>query len=168
MKRVLFTLTGTVIGLVALLDFKSHTKPVGVALGAPAPTQPAVNPATRHRTASPKPTPHSTPAGSGNTSPRASTPSPSAHFIGSAVQTQYGVVQVAVTVHGGRITKVTFPQLSAFDQTSQMINSQAAPLLVQETISAQSAHIDSISGATYTSAGYVQSLQSALDRAGLR
>ena len=128
----------TVVGLVALLDFKSHNTPVGVAVGAPvSPTQPTTTPATRHR-AAPKETAPST---------HTSAPSPSGRFVGSAVQTQYGVVQVAVTVQGGRITKVTFPQLTAFDPRSQEINSQAAPLLVQETMSAQSAHIDSISGA---------------------
>jgi uncharacterized protein with FMN-binding domain len=63
---------------------------------------------------------------------------------------------------------VGFVQLTAFDGRSQQINSQAAPYLLQETLSAQSAHIDAISGATYTSAGYVQSLQSALDQAGIR
>jgi uncharacterized protein with FMN-binding domain len=84
------------------------------------------------------------------------------------VQTQYGVVQVAVTTSAGQITKVSLVQLTAFDPHSAQINAQAAPILVQETMSAQSAHIDSVSGATYTSAGYLQSLQSALDRAGLK
>jgi uncharacterized protein with FMN-binding domain len=165
-KRVLFSITATVVGLVALLDFKSHTRPVGVAVGAPvAPTQPTTSPTPRHRAThktAPQPTTRSK---SGRTSTHSSA---SGRFVGSAVQTQYGVVQVAVLVNGGRITKVSLPQLTAYDQTSQMINSQAAPLLVQETMSAQSAHIDSISGASYTSAGYIQSLQSALDRAGLK
>lgn len=169
MKRVLFSITGTVVGLVALLDFKSHTRPIGVAVGAPvAPTQPTGTPAPRHRTTHKSTSQHTSRPQSGKTATHSSAPSASGRFVGSAAQTPYGVVQVAVTINGGRITKVTLPQLTAYDGTSQMINSQAAPLLVQETMSAQSAHIDSISGASYTSAGYIQSLQSALDRAGLK
>ncbi len=63
---------------------------------------------------------------------------------------------------------MSFLQLTAFDGRSQQINSAAAPILLQETLSAQSAQIDTVSGASYTSAGYVQSLQSALDQAGIK
>ncbi len=163
MKRVLLSILGTVVGLVALLDFKSHQRPIALAVGV---TPPSPQPKTATRT----PQPSTKGKGRTPTSRTKSASTASAHgrFVGSAVDTQYGVVQVAVTVSGGRITNVAFPQLSAFDPHSAEINSQAAPLLVQETMSAQSAHIDSISGATYTSAGYVQSLQSALDRAGLK
>ena len=84
------------------------------------------------------------------------------------MDTQYGVVQVAVTITGRHIDSVKFLQLTAFDQHSQDINSQAAPILLQETMSAQSGKVDTISGATYTSEGYLQSLQSALDQAGIR
>ena len=66
---------------------------------------------------------------------------------------------------GSHIDNVSFLQLTANDGTSQYINSQAAPILVQETIAKQSAQIDTVSGASYTSDGYVRSLQSALDRA---
>jgi uncharacterized protein with FMN-binding domain len=162
LKRVLLSITGTVVGLVALLDFKSHQHPLGLAVGAPPVsgngTTTSKAPRTSTKPSAKKNSPSSTaaPAGKGG------------RFVGSAVQTPYGVVQVAVTTSGGKITKVSFVQLTAFDQTSQVINSQAAPILVQETMSAQSAHIDSVSGASYTSAGYAQSLQSALDRAGLR
>ncbi len=162
MKRALLSIGGTVVGLVALLDFKSHQRPVGVAVGLP-PTspQPTSTPSTRHRVSSGRP---------GRPTHRSTSPSHgvSGRFVGSAVQTQYGVVQVAVTVADGKITKVTFPQLTAYDQQSAYINGQAAPILVQETMSAQSARIDTVSGASYTSAGYLQSLQSALDRAGLK
>lgn len=164
MKRALLSIAGTVVGLVALLDFKSHQTPVGsTALAAPPESpQPSGTPTTGHRTAA-STAPAATKKGSGSSAAAV----PSGRFVGSAVQTQYGVVQVAVTTAAGRITKVSFVQLTAFDPRSQEINSQAAPILVQETMSAQSARIDSVSGATYTSAGYLQSLQSALDRAGL-
>ena len=71
-------------------------------------------------------------------------------------------------VAGTRITNVALKQLTAFDPHSQDINSMAAPVLLQETLKAQSAHIDTVSGATYTSDGYEQSLQGALDAAGIR
>jgi uncharacterized protein with FMN-binding domain len=89
-------------------------------------------------------------------------------LAGDAIDTRYGIVQVQVTVRGTQIQNVKFLQLTAFDDRSQQINSDAAPILLQETLSAQSAQIDSVSGATYTSDGYVQSLQSALDQAGIR
>jgi uncharacterized protein with FMN-binding domain len=77
-------------------------------------------------------------------------------------------VQVKLTVSGTKITNVSFTQLTAYDGRSQEINSQAAPILLQETLTAQSAQIDTVSGASYTTDGYVQSLQSALDQAGIK
>jgi uncharacterized protein with FMN-binding domain len=74
------------------------------------------------------------------------------------------VVQVQVTAKGKTITDVQFVQLTAYDGRSQEINSQAGPMLVQQTLAAQSANINGVSGATFTSASYVQSLQSALDQ----
>ncbi|NWJ73274.1 FMN-binding protein [Pseudonocardia sp. ICBG1122] len=86
---------------------------------------------------------------------------------GDAAQTRYGPVQVQVSVSGGRITAVDVLQYPDSSGKDQRINSQAIPQLVDETLSAQSSRIDMVSGATYTSDGYVTSLQSALDRAGL-
>jgi uncharacterized protein with FMN-binding domain len=83
------------------------------------------------------------------------------------VQTDYGLVQVKITVAGSRITAVRLAKLTSPDPISAQINAQAAPILIRQTMQAQSAHIDGVSGASYTSAGYVQSLQAALDRAGL-
>jgi uncharacterized protein with FMN-binding domain len=77
-------------------------------------------------------------------------------------------VQVQVVVAGTKIQNVSFLQLTADDPRSQEINDQAGPILLQETLSAQSSTIDTVSGATYTSEGYLQSLQSALDQAGIR
>jgi uncharacterized protein with FMN-binding domain len=70
-------------------------------------------------------------------------------------------------VKDGKITDVTVPEYPTSNREDQQINSSALPVLVQETISAQSAKIDMVSGATVTSQGYLQSLQSALDEAGL-
>ncbi|MCM3850140.1 FMN-binding protein [Pseudonocardia sp. DR1-2] len=86
---------------------------------------------------------------------------------GDTAQTRYGPVQVQVSVSGGRITAVDVLQYPDSSGTDRRINSQAIPQLVDETLGAQSSRIDMVSGATYTSDGYVTSLQSALDRAGL-
>jgi uncharacterized protein with FMN-binding domain len=86
---------------------------------------------------------------------------------GSSYGTRYGPVQVQITVSAGRITKATaidYPQGSGRDQE---INRVAIPQLDAEVVQAQSAHLDAVSGATYTSEGYVGSLQAALDAAHL-
>ena len=86
---------------------------------------------------------------------------------GTAADTRYGPVQVKVTLANGKITAVDVVQVPDSSGRDQEINSQAVPELVQETMQAQSAQIDMVSGATYTSDGYVTSLQSALDQAGV-
>ena len=84
---------------------------------------------------------------------------------GDTVQTDYGPVQVQVTTSNGKITNVQALQLPSDNPRSQEISSAAAPLLRSEALKAQNASIDTVSGATYTSAGYQSSLQSALDKA---
>jgi uncharacterized protein with FMN-binding domain len=84
---------------------------------------------------------------------------------GDAVQTQYGAVQVRITVAGGKITKAETVQAPKGGQSDQ-ITANAVPKLNQAAIAAGTADIDAVSGATYTSAGYKESLQSALDQAG--
>lgn len=86
---------------------------------------------------------------------------------GSAIQTRWGPVQVQLTVSGGKITDVAMLQYPNANGTDQQISSYALPILMQDTVDAQSANIDMVSGATYTSTGYLQSLQSALDQAGI-
>jgi uncharacterized protein with FMN-binding domain len=86
-------------------------------------------------------------------------------FPGQAVDTRYGPVQVGVTVSGGRISGVDFLAMPNDRPRSQFITQQAEPLLRQEVLQAQSANIDLLSGATYTSEGFAQSLQSALSQA---
>ncbi|MFF9300687.1 FMN-binding protein [Streptomyces althioticus] len=83
---------------------------------------------------------------------------------GDAAQTQYGAVQVRLTVSGGKITKAEAVQAPKGGQSDQ-VTSNAVPRLNQAAVQAQSADIDAVSGATYTSAGYQESLQSALDKA---
>jgi len=86
---------------------------------------------------------------------------------GTAADTRWGPVQVKVTLAAGKITAVDVVEQPNSNDRDQEINADAVPQLVQETLQAQNAQIDMVSGATYTSDGYVTSLQSALDKAGL-
>ncbi len=86
---------------------------------------------------------------------------------GSVASTRWGDVQVTITVTDGKITAVDVPEYPTANGKDRQINAYALPILKQETLSAQSADIDMVSGATVTSEGYVESLQSALDQAGL-
>jgi uncharacterized protein with FMN-binding domain len=88
--------------------------------------------------------------------------------VGSLATTQYGQLQVKLTVRNGRITSVGFTTFVANDGHSAGIDQSAAPILIHETIAAQSAHIQGVSGATYTSGAYQQSLQAAIDKSGLQ
>ncbi len=85
---------------------------------------------------------------------------------GDPVTTRFGIVQVRiVVVAGGRIGSAEAIQFPQRDRHDQMINARAVPILNAEAVTAQAAAIDAVSGATLTSQGYVQSLQSAIDRA---
>jgi uncharacterized protein with FMN-binding domain len=112
---------------------------------------------------SPAPSTGSGPGGSGSSG---SGSKASGTYTGSVVSTRYGDVQVQVTLQGGKIVDVSALQLPNNDFRSFRISQAAAPLLKNEALQAQSANIDVLSGATYTSTGYAQSLQSALDQAG--
>jgi uncharacterized protein with FMN-binding domain len=87
---------------------------------------------------------------------------------GNAVATPYGDAQVRVTVKDGKIVTIEALQLQGNDPRSVAISSYAAPILKQEALTKQSAAVDAVSGATYTSASYAQSLQSALDKLGYK
>jgi uncharacterized protein with FMN-binding domain len=137
--RAPFVIAATAAGVAGVLSFK--TRPAQTASPLPAPV--AAKPATP-----------STAAASNRTA------------TGAAQPNQYGVVQVRVSVSGGRITQVTALQAPQGDPRSQEITAMAVPQLGQEAVAAQSAQIDAVSGATYTSDGYRASLQSALDRIG--
>jgi uncharacterized protein with FMN-binding domain len=88
----------------------------------------------------------------------------SGQLTGQAVQIPFGTVQVQVTMQNGQITDVQALQLPSDQQRSYQIGQYAAPQLRSEVLQAQSAQVNTISGATYTSQGYLQSLQSALDQ----
>jgi uncharacterized protein with FMN-binding domain len=106
-------------------------------------------------------------SGSGSSGSGSSGSSGSADTVvnGTVSQTRWGPVQVQVRISGGKITEVTVLQQPDGNFRDQEINSYALPLLKQQVLSAQSASIDGVSGATVTSDGYRQSLQAALDAA---
>jgi uncharacterized protein with FMN-binding domain len=86
---------------------------------------------------------------------------------GDEASTRWGPVQVQLSVSGGTITDVSVVEYPNGNGRDQEINARALPILVQETLDAQGDDIDMVSGATVTSEGYLESLQSALDQAGL-
>ena len=86
---------------------------------------------------------------------------------GSSVDTRYGTVQVQLTISGGKITAARALQAPDSSGRDWRINAYAVPILNQQAVAAQSAHIDGVTGATVTSEGYVASLQSAIDQAHL-
>jgi uncharacterized protein with FMN-binding domain len=110
-------------------------------------------------------------SGSGTTSGSAaagrSSSASAATVTGTSASTRWGPVQVRLAVDGGTITDVTVVEYPSGNGRDRQINARAIPILVQETLDAQSADIDMVSGATVTSEGYVESLQAALDKAGL-
>jgi uncharacterized protein with FMN-binding domain len=84
------------------------------------------------------------------------------------VQYRYGELELKVTATGGKITSVQPVIDTAYDARSFQVNSYAEPQLLSQTLQAQSANINGVSGATYTSQAYVQSLQAALDKLGIK
>ncbi|MEV0476463.1 FMN-binding protein [Streptomyces prunicolor] len=142
LRRIVLASAVTASGLVLLLALKPHTTPAIAVAPAPA--------SSNSGTGS---------GGSSTTGTKTVT--------GDTAQTQWGPVQVKITVKSGKLTDVTVLQSPSDNPRDQEINSYALPELKSEALAAQSASIDTVSGATYTSDGYRQSLQSALDSAGL-
>ena len=89
----------------------------------------------------------------------------SGRFDGDAIVTRFGVVQVRITVHEGRMTSVEALQVPNRDHHDNLINERAVPILNSEAVRTQSADVDLVSGATLTSHAYAESLQSAIDKA---
>jgi len=149
MKRApLLVLAGTVAGFTGVLIF--HTRPATL-------MQPAAGTgANPSRSATATAT-----ATAGNRG--VAGPGAVRRAVGASEQFGYGVLDVKVTVRGTRITNVSVPTLEVAEYTSQQICEQAIPLLRTEVLTAQSARIDGVSGATYTSEAYAASLQAALD-----
>lgn len=164
MKKIVIAVLATLSGLVLLFSYRtSLDQSIPTTASTPAGGSPASSGST----------PATTPSASTARS-AASTPSPTEKpksglkdgtYTGQAVDTEYGPVEVQITVSGGKITAASAPQYPQGSPRDQEINAQAIPQLIAETTQASSSNIDMISGATYTSEGYIQSLQSALDQA---
>ena len=152
MKRIVLWILSTVSCLVLLFGYHTSTSST-LATSSPTSIQAPV-------TASGSSTSGSNTAGSSGTNATKT-------VTGSVASTRWGPVQVQLTVVAGKITKVAVVQYPSGNPKDMEINDYALPVLTQETLDAQSANIDMISGATVTSTGYVQSLQSAIDQAGL-
>ena len=105
-------------------------------------------------------------SGASSTGNGSSTTSDTVTIVGSVERNRYGSVQVSVTFSGSQITDVQTLRAPNRDRESQRINQYAAPVLAQEVVAAQSAHVDTVSGATYTSESYAASVQSAIDQHG--
>lgn len=172
LRRIVLASAATVSGMVLLLSMKPHSSPsVAVAVPAPSRNPDAATGSGGSSDSNPSGGSGSGASGassgsSGSLGSRGSITTGTKTVTGDSVQTPYGPVQVRITVRNGRITDATavgYPQGSPRDQE---INDYAVPELNQEAVAAQSASINTVSGATYTSTGYTQSLQSALDRAG--
>ncbi|MEU3545739.1 FMN-binding protein [Streptomyces longwoodensis] len=157
LRRVVLASAGTVSAFVLLLSLKPHGLPEPAAAPAPVPSS-SVGAGASGGSGS---------SGSGSTGSGGGSVSGTRTVTGESVQTRWGPVQVRVTVADGRLTDVTAVTYPQDNPRDQQINSYALPELRSEALRAQGADIDTVSGATYTSDGYRESLQSALDAAGL-
>ncbi|MHB8630974.1 MAG: FMN-binding protein [Candidatus Limnocylindria bacterium] len=150
MKRALSTIAATAIGVYWLVTFKITPAPVDV---------PVVSP----------PSPRATPEPGGTAQPAASATNPpaggGAPVTGATVETLFGPVEVEVALAGGKLVDVQAVQLPFDRARSARISQYVAPILRSEAIQAQSAQVDIVSGATYTSVAYARSLDSAIKRA---
>lgn len=162
MRRVILAVTGTIAGLVALLSFKSHVPSAPVAA-----TTGTGGTSTSSSSTSPS-------SGGGQTEvvpgafPQGSIaknlPAGETAVNGKVASTSYGPVQIQLIKRNGKIVKVAVLMQPTNTLNDVQIGKFAFPKLISETLAAQNGKIDAVSGATYTSAGYVQSLQSALDK----
>jgi uncharacterized protein with FMN-binding domain len=154
LRRVIFAIVTTASALVFLLSFKTHSTPVA-----------ATSPPSASASNAPGAT--TSKAASGSSSSAGGASSAATTVTGAEAQTIYGPVQVKVTVKNGKVTAAEAIEYPNNEPRDAQINAYAIPALNSEAVSASSARIDTISGATYTSQGYMSSLQSALDKAGL-
>jgi hypothetical protein len=166
MRRVILAVTGTIAGLAALLSFKSHvpSSPLAATAGGSGGTS----------AAGASPSASSPAKGGGQTEvvpgafPQGSIaknlPAGETAVDGKVANTSYGPVQIQLIKRGGKIVKVAVLVQPTNTLHDVQIGEFAFPKLISETLAAQDAKIDAVSGASYTSAGYIQSLQSALDK----
>jgi hypothetical protein len=166
MRRAILAVTGTIAGLVALLSFKSHVP------SAPVATTTGGTGGTSASSSSTSTSPSSSGGGQTEVVPGAfpqgsiakNLPAGETSVDGKVASTSYGPVQIQLIKRNGKIVKVAVLVQPTNTLNDVQIGKFAFPKLISETLAAQNGKIDAVSGATYTSAGYIQSLQSALDK----
>lgn len=167
MRRILLALMSTLTAVVLLFGYRTSTAhPASTATATVAAGTPGSASSAGATTGTAPAAPQSTSSSAGTKAGTAPITG-SKTVTGQTVQTRWGPVQVQLTIAGNKITAVDVLQSPSGNDKDVEINSSALPVLMQETLQAQNAHIDSVSGATYTSTGYLTSLQSALVQAGL-
>jgi uncharacterized protein with FMN-binding domain len=165
MKKIIYAILATIGGLVLLFSYRTS---LGESIPEPATADASTTGTSSSGTTGSTGSSGSSSGGSSSGSSGSTTTTSGladGSYTGASANTRFGPVQVRITVSGGSITDVTVPDYPNGNGRDRQINEYALPQLVSETVSAQSADIDMISGATYTSQGYLQSLQSAIDQA---
>jgi uncharacterized protein with FMN-binding domain len=154
MRRVILAVTGTIAGLVALLSFKAHvpTVPVAATTGTGGGSSTSSSSSSAARTI-----PGEFQSVAGTLTPGETT------VTGKVASTAYGPVQIELVVKSHKIVKVAVLEQPTNTIHDIQIGEFAFPKLISETLAAQNAKVDAVSGASYTSAGYIASLQSAVD-----
>jgi uncharacterized protein with FMN-binding domain len=179
MKKILYALLATASGLILLFSYRTSldaVPPTTALQASTTPTTTTTAPAPAAGASEPA-TPAPEAGGSGGGSSQSTTSAPGGRagsssglhdgtYTGASANTRYGAVQVQISVSNGQISDVQVVDYPQSNSRDAAINQRAIPALVSETTQAQSANISMISGATYTSSGYLQSLQSAIDQAG--
>lgn len=165
MRRVILAVTGTIAGLVALLSFKSHipSAPVAATAGGPGGTA-ASSPSSSSSSSSGGGQTEVIPGAFPQGSIAKNLPPGETAVDGKVASTAYGPVQIQLIKKNSKIVKVAVLVQPTNTLHDVQIGEFAFPKLISETLTAQNGKIDAVSGATYTSAGYIQSLQSALDK----
>ena len=155
MRRVILAVTGTIAGLVALLSFKAHvpTMPVAATTG----TGGGSSTSSSSSSSSARTIPGEFQSVAGTLTPGETT------VTGKVATTAYGPVQIELVVKSHKIVKVAVLEQPTNTIHDIQIGEFAFPKLISETLAAQNAKVDAVSGASYTSAGYIASLQSAVD-----
>lgn len=173
-KRGAVALASTIVAVLLLFNFKTGDQPSlagagssQAAIGAPGrtllPGRVAVGPTPRPTPAPAGGSPGGAIPAAGTTQPPTAVPaSASGTFTGDAIRTRYGNVQIAIVMTDGKIVDVQELQMPSDRRLSAQISQEAGPLLRSQVLRAQSANINGVSGASYTSEGYYESLQSAL------
>jgi uncharacterized protein with FMN-binding domain len=160
MRRAPIVITATVVGLIGVLEF--HARPSAIAVT----TIPAAG-AAAASPAGPSPSQGSPGTAAGPKASSPGTPSSSRTAVGPQVNYSYGTLSVSITVSGTKLTKVGIASIDdGGNPRSQEIDQNSIPMLEQQAVAAQSANIQGVSGASYTSAGFKQSLQAALQQLG--